>query len=234
MNLGRLGRLALARESRCDAEAGEIDPPGGRVNEHIGWLDVLVDEPASMELTECARQGHRKSEKLSDLHRLTDEAIERLASCVVDNEHASARVRVRAPLAAMPTCRPGTSRSSYSCVRRLRLSSVGCSAPEWMGMNACLPPSATSRRSLQKARSASRHSTSSESSSQPAPNKTDAFICPRLLLPSASRLGPGAPRCRGSGIDNCCDQVGILYRGQRSWDRLTATAGDGQYRPERT
>jgi hypothetical protein len=41
-----------------------------------------------MELTECAGQGHCKSEKLSDLHRLTGEAIERLASCVVDNEHA--------------------------------------------------------------------------------------------------------------------------------------------------
>jgi len=41
-----------------------------------------------MELTECAGQRHSKSEKLSDLHRLTCEAIERLASCVVDNEHA--------------------------------------------------------------------------------------------------------------------------------------------------
>ena len=36
----------------------------------------------------------------------------------------------------------------------------------------------TSRHSLQKARSASRHSTSSESSSHPAPSKTDAFMCP--------------------------------------------------------
>jgi hypothetical protein len=65
-----------------------MDPPGGRVNEHVGWLDVLVDEPASMELTECAGQGHCQSQKLSDLHRLTGEAIERLPSCVVDNEHA--------------------------------------------------------------------------------------------------------------------------------------------------
>jgi hypothetical protein len=65
-----------------------MDPPSGRVNEHIGWLDVLVDKPPSMELTEGARQGHCKSEKMSDLHRLTGEAIERLPSCVVDNEHA--------------------------------------------------------------------------------------------------------------------------------------------------
>ena len=58
-----------------------------RVDEDIGWLDVLMDEPASVELTECAGQGHCESEKLSDLHRLADEAIERLASCVVDNQH---------------------------------------------------------------------------------------------------------------------------------------------------
>ena len=52
-------------------------------------------------------------------------------------------------------------------------------------MNACVSPSASSRHSLQKTRPASRHSTSSESSSQPAPNKTDAFICP---APPAVRL----------------------------------------------
>ena len=33
------------------------------------------------------RRGRCKPEKLSDLHRLTGEAIERLASCVIHNEH---------------------------------------------------------------------------------------------------------------------------------------------------
>ena len=33
-------------------------------------------------------------------------------------------------------------------------------------------------KDLQEVRSESRHSTSTESSSQPAPNKSDAFICP--------------------------------------------------------
>src|SRR6185436_4475903 len=65
-----------------------MDPPTGRINDHIGWLDVLVDEPPSMKLTECGGQGHCKSEKPSDLYRLMGETIERLASCVVDNEHA--------------------------------------------------------------------------------------------------------------------------------------------------
>jgi hypothetical protein len=87
-DLGRLGRLALAWEARRDAESGESDPPCGRINDYVGWLDVLVDETTSMQPTERAGQSHCKSEKLSDLHRLTGEAIERLTSCVVDNEHA--------------------------------------------------------------------------------------------------------------------------------------------------
>ena len=61
--------------------------PVADVDEHVGGLDVLVNEPASMELTECARQRHSESEKPSDLHGLADEAIERLASCVVDDQH---------------------------------------------------------------------------------------------------------------------------------------------------
>ena len=79
--------MALAREARCNAEAGEPDPPSCGVYEHVGGLDVLMDEPASVELIECARQGHGESEKLSDLHGLADEAIEGLASFVIDNEH---------------------------------------------------------------------------------------------------------------------------------------------------
>ena len=61
--------------------------PSGGVDEHIGRLDVLVDQPASVELPDCAGQRHGESEELSDLHRLPDEAIERLASCVVDHQH---------------------------------------------------------------------------------------------------------------------------------------------------
>ena len=72
MNSGGFGRLALAREARSDAEAGEPDLPGRGVDEHIGWLDVLVDQPASVKPTERARQGDCEPEKLSDLHRLAD------------------------------------------------------------------------------------------------------------------------------------------------------------------
>src|SRR3954469_20625610 len=66
------------------------------------------------------------------------------------------------------------------------LSEVGCSVPTGNGMKACLPPSAPSCHSRQKRRSLSFHSTSTDSSSQPAPNRADAFIVgspPRLKVP---------------------------------------------------
>ena len=79
--------MALAREARGDAESGQTDPPGCGVHQHIGGLDVLVDQPASVELAKCAGQGHGEPEELSDLHRLPDEAIEGRASRVIDNQH---------------------------------------------------------------------------------------------------------------------------------------------------
>jgi len=55
----------------------------GGVDEHIGRLEILVNQPTSVELPDCARQRRGDSEERSDLHRLPDEAIERLAACVV-------------------------------------------------------------------------------------------------------------------------------------------------------
>ena len=63
------------------------------------------------------------------------------------------------------------------------LSRVGCSTPAGLGMNACFSPSVSFRHSLQKARPESRHRTSTESFSHPAPNRTDAFICPVSFCP---------------------------------------------------
>src|SRR5215217_3278697 len=75
------------------------------------------------------------------------------------------------------------------------LSEVGCSVPAEKGMKAYLLPSAPSCHSRQKRRSLSFHSTSTDSSSQPAPNRADAFIVgspPRLKV----SLSPATPRTR--------------------------------------
>src|SRR5215510_13237702 len=49
---GRLGRLPLSRKTGGDAEAGQPNPATVGVDEHVGWLEVLVNQAASMELTD--------------------------------------------------------------------------------------------------------------------------------------------------------------------------------------
>jgi hypothetical protein len=46
-----------------------------------------MDEPTSVEPAKCGRQGYCESKESPDLHRLVDEAVEGLASCVFDDEH---------------------------------------------------------------------------------------------------------------------------------------------------
>ena len=51
-DLGRLGRLTLARQTRGDAEPGEPRPSVRAVHQDIGRLDVLVDEAALVRLAQ--------------------------------------------------------------------------------------------------------------------------------------------------------------------------------------
>jgi hypothetical protein len=50
--LGQFGRLPLAQKTRGYAKAGESDPIGVGVDEHVDWFDVLVDQAASVEMTD--------------------------------------------------------------------------------------------------------------------------------------------------------------------------------------
>lgn len=60
-----------------------------RVYEDIGRLEILVDQPASVEPSDGAGQGHRESEEFPNLHRLANEAIGWFAAWVIDHEHGS-------------------------------------------------------------------------------------------------------------------------------------------------
>ena len=102
--LGRLWRLTLAREARGDAKSGKLNAASGGVDEHIGRLEILMNQPTSVELPDCAGQRRGDSEERSDLHRLPHEAIKRLASCVVDHED---RLPALAHQFQWPQC-PGT------------------------------------------------------------------------------------------------------------------------------
>ena len=60
---GGFDALALARESGCNAESGEPDVSGRGIDEHVGRLDVLVNEATSVKPAKCGRQGHCESQK---------------------------------------------------------------------------------------------------------------------------------------------------------------------------
>ena len=61
--------------------------PGRGIYDHVGWVDVFVNESTSVEPAKCGRQRHGEPEKSSDLHGLADKAIKGLTSGVLDNQH---------------------------------------------------------------------------------------------------------------------------------------------------
>jgi hypothetical protein len=81
--------MALAWEQRRYAEAGEPNLPGPEIYQHIGRLDVLVNEPASVEPAESCGEGHCDSKKSSGLHRPAQMSIQWLTACVLNNQQRS-------------------------------------------------------------------------------------------------------------------------------------------------
>jgi len=61
--LGRLRRLSLARKSRSNPEAGPPRLPGRCVDQHVGWLDVLMDDSPAVHAAERARKTDGEPEE---------------------------------------------------------------------------------------------------------------------------------------------------------------------------
>jgi hypothetical protein len=85
--LGWCGHLPLARQTRCDAEAGELDLSGHAVNQDIGRLDILVDEAAPMDLREGRGDRYRDAQKARQLHGRAEQSVQRLAVGVLEHQH---------------------------------------------------------------------------------------------------------------------------------------------------
>ena len=68
-DLRRRGRLALARQSGRNSEAGE-PYVAGVVDQHIRRLDVLMYEALPMDLAECCRQANGDAQEASQIERL--------------------------------------------------------------------------------------------------------------------------------------------------------------------
>ena len=69
-DLGRRGRLALARQPGRNAEAGEPHVTGV-VDECVRRLDVLMDEALPVDLAKCCRQTDGDAQEASQIERLS-------------------------------------------------------------------------------------------------------------------------------------------------------------------
>ena len=101
-DLGRLGRLTLARQTRGDAEPGEPRPSVRAVHQDIGRLDVLVDEAALVRLAHGRGDADGEAQEASRLHRFAHEPLQRLAARILEQQRRSAafagkRERPRSP-----------------------------------------------------------------------------------------------------------------------------------------
>jgi hypothetical protein len=60
---------------------------GREINEHIGRLDVLMDEAMFVYMAQCSRQTRSDAQKPSDLHRLAEKPGEGPAPRVLKEQH---------------------------------------------------------------------------------------------------------------------------------------------------
>ena len=88
-DLGRLGRLTLARQTRGDAEPGEPRPSVRAVHQDIGRLDVLVDEAALVRLAQRGGDADGEAQEASRLHRRADQPLERFAARILEQQRCS-------------------------------------------------------------------------------------------------------------------------------------------------
>ena len=65
--LGRLGRLPLAGQARCDAKPGEPHVSIRAVHHNVSWLDVFVDEAALVELAYSCCSADREGQEASHI-----------------------------------------------------------------------------------------------------------------------------------------------------------------------
>ena len=69
----------LPRDPRGGAEVGDLDPAGLGIEEDAARVEVLVNEPAAVDVPDRGRHRDREREKVLDRERRRDEPIQRLA-----------------------------------------------------------------------------------------------------------------------------------------------------------
>ena len=131
-HLGRRGGLALARQTRRDAEAREPDAAGCRVDQDIGRLDVLVDEALPVHLAECGRERDRDAHDARQFEPLSVAPLENPITWGSPPE--SSRMSIVRPSRRVSSngraahAESSSAATEYSCSSCRRLWGDGCSA----------------------------------------------------------------------------------------------------------
>jgi hypothetical protein len=79
--------LALAWQTRRNAEAGQPRTAARDVDQDIGRLEVLMDQPSSVHLTYRRRESNGDMQELAYLHRPAEQPLERLTAGVLEQQH---------------------------------------------------------------------------------------------------------------------------------------------------
>ena len=202
--------MALAREARGDAKSGELNAASGGVDEHIGRLEILVNQPTSVELPDCAGQRRGDSEELLRSPSAAGRG-DREARRLCSRPRACVCPRSRTQF-QWPQC-PGTVQIAlkFVFVREAidalegRMFSAGRDGYERVRLAAQRHPAIVCRRHGRRLATAP---PASRLPNQPRTRRMPSSV--PLLLPSDSRLGPGARRCREDQASTVAINRGIL------------------------
>src|SRR5262245_46140121 len=80
-------RLTFAREARGDAEPGQPHLAGRVVEEDVGRLDILVNEPALVKPAESQGTRDGDAQEASHFHRGAEQPIDRLTALIFKHQH---------------------------------------------------------------------------------------------------------------------------------------------------
>jgi hypothetical protein len=87
--LRRLGRLALARQARGNAEARQPRSAARAVHQNVGRLDVLVQQAAVVQLSQCRCDGDGHAQETLKLHRGAKQTVQRHAARILQYQRAA-------------------------------------------------------------------------------------------------------------------------------------------------
>ena len=86
-NIGGCRYLVLAKQPRGDAETSQPDAAAGRVDEDIGWLEILMDQPPRMQPADGRSERDSNAQEFRHGHRPTKHALKRLATGISQHQH---------------------------------------------------------------------------------------------------------------------------------------------------